>query len=113
MPAWFPRPAFGLVLVALHLAVSIFAVHDARTSQGGGWISLKGIDADLVTPPVSFPGETLSLQPDYRRNADMARAIGACAVLADFAGAGRGRLAPPPGKESNLRHTVRLDPTAP
>ncbi|MBC7932834.1 MAG: hypothetical protein H7Z38_19915, partial [Rubrivivax sp.] len=73
---------------------AVYAVIDARSNQGGGWISLKGIGVYIVTLPTSFLGEVLGMKPDYRRNLDMVFAIGTCAVLMYFAGAGLARLAP-------------------
>ncbi|MEO7412597.1 MAG: hypothetical protein ABIZ81_04510 [Opitutaceae bacterium] len=94
MPAWFPRSTFGAVLSALYIAVAIFAVaSDRRSSGGGGWITLKGMGAAIVTLPVTFLGEALGMKPDYRRNLDMAFAIGTCALLVYFVGAGLARLA--------------------
>jgi hypothetical protein len=93
MPSWFPRSLFGAVLATIYIAVAVYAVIDARTSQGGGWITLKGIGAYIVTLPVSFLGEALGMKPDYRRNLDMTLAIGICALLVYFAGAGLARLA--------------------
>ncbi len=89
MPTWFPRSLFGAVLAALYIAVAIFAVASDRTSSGGGgWITLKGMGTAIITLPITFLGEALGMKPDYRRNADMAFAIGACALLVYFAGAG-------------------------
>ncbi|MEO5960091.1 MAG: hypothetical protein ABIR80_13320 [Opitutaceae bacterium] len=93
MPSWFPRSIFGLGLTVVYLAVAVYAVIDARSNQGGGWISLKGIGVTIVTLPISFLGEVLGMKPDYRRNLDMAFAIGTCALLVYFAGAGLARLA--------------------
>ena len=94
MPTWFPRSVFGAVLAALYIAVAIFAVASDRTSSGGGgWITLKGMGAAIVTLPVTLLGEALGMKPDYRRNLDMAFAIGTCALLVYFAGAGLARVA--------------------
>ncbi len=88
-PTWFPRSVFGAVLAALYIGVAIFAVASDRTSSGGGgWITLKGMGAAIVTLPITFLGDVLGMKPDYRRNLDMAFAIGACALLVYFAGAG-------------------------
>ena len=94
MPTWFPRSIFGTVLAALYIAVAIYAVASDRTSSGGGgWITLKGMGAAIVTLPITFLGEALGMKPDYRRNLDMAFAIGTCALLVYFAGAGMARVA--------------------
>lgn len=93
MPTWFPRSSVGLVLAVLYVALGIYAVIDARSNQGGGWISLKGIGVALVTFPVSLPLEALGFKPRYQRNLDMALLIGACTVLVYFLGVALGRLA--------------------
>ncbi len=93
MPAWFPRSAFGLVLAVLYVALGVYAVIDARSNQGGGWITLKGIGVAIVTLPVSALLETLGFKPNYQRNVDMVLVIGACTVLVYFVGVCLGRLA--------------------
>jgi len=94
MPTWFPRSILGTVLTLLYIAVAIYAVASDRSSAGGGgWITLKGMGSALVTLPITFLAEALGMKPDYRRNSDMTLAIGACALLVYFAGAGLGRLA--------------------
>jgi len=93
MPSWFPRSIFALVFVTIYLVVAIIAVANDRRDQGGGWITLKGIGAYLVTFPASFLGEAVGLKPHYQRNLDMAMAIGICAVLVYFLGAGMAWLA--------------------
>ncbi len=94
MPAWFPRSIFGAVLAAIYISVAVYAVASDRTSSGGGgWITLKGMGAAIVTLPITFLGEALGMKPDYRRNLDMAFAIGTCALLVYFIGAGLGWLA--------------------
>ena len=92
MPSWLPRSLFGAVLAIIYLVVAVIAVVTDRRDQSGGWISLKGMGAYLVTFPISCLGEALGLKPDYRRNLDMAIAIGVCAVLMYFLGAGLARL---------------------
>ncbi len=93
MPIWFPRSTFGLVLTVIYIAVAIFVVASDRGSTSGGWISLNGILTFLITFPVSLIGEKMGMRPDFRRNTDMAFAIGVCAVLVYFIGAGLARLA--------------------
>jgi hypothetical protein len=93
MPAWFPRSPFGLVLAVLYVALGVYAVIDARSNQGGGWISLKGIGVALVTFPVSLPLEALGFKPNYQRNLDMALVIGACTALVYLLGVALGRIA--------------------
>ena len=93
MPAWFPRSLFGAILAVIYIAVAIYALHDDRTAQGGGWISLKGMATAIVTVPVTFLGEMFGMKPDYRRNLDMVFAIGMCAMLVYFLGAGLAKLA--------------------
>jgi hypothetical protein len=94
MPTWFPRSLFGAVLAAIYIAMAICAVASDRSSSGGGgWITLKGMGAAIVTLPITSLGEALGMKPDYRRNLDMAFAIGACALLVYFAGAGLARVA--------------------
>lgn len=89
---WFPRSTFGLVLAVIYIAVAIFVVAGDRSSTSGGWINLHGILAFLITFPISFIGEKLGMRPDFRRNADMAFAIGVCAVLVYFIGVGLVKL---------------------
>ncbi len=84
---------FGVVLVVIYIVVAMFVVASDRGHVGGTWISLDGIGTFLITFPVSFLGEKLGLRPDFRRNADMAFAIGVCAVLVYFLGVGLARLA--------------------
>lgn len=93
MPIWFPRSNFGLVLVVIYIVVAIFIVAGDRGSNSGGWISLNGIMTFLITFPVSFLGEKWGMRPNFRRNADMAFAIGVCAVLVYFIGVGLAKLA--------------------
>ena len=93
MPACFPRSLFGAILAVIYIAVAIYAVHDDRTTQGGGWISLNGMATAIVTFPVTLLGEMLGMKPDYRRNLDMVFAIGMCAMLVYFLGAGLAKLA--------------------
>jgi hypothetical protein len=89
----FPISKFGMVLTALYILVAILIVLGDRRSKAGGWITLDGIGAFLITLPVSAVGEKLGIRPDYRRNVDMAIAIGICAVLVYLIGAGLGKLA--------------------
>ncbi len=77
----------------MRIAVAIYAVVDARTSQGAIWISLNGIGISIVTLPVAFLGEMLGMKPDYRRNLDMAFAIRVCTVLGYLLGAGLATVA--------------------
>lgn len=93
MPNWFARSTFGFVVAALYLAAAIYAVADSRKHQPGGWISLNGLAANIATLPAMALGNLLGLKPDFRRNVDMAIAIGFCAMLAYFAGAGLERVA--------------------
>lgn len=93
MPSWFPRSVFGLVLAIIYVAIGVYAVIDARTHQGGGWISLKGIGVAIVTLPVTVLLEALGFKPNYQRNVDMVLVIGVCTVLVYLLGAGLGRLA--------------------
>ncbi len=93
MPSWFSRSVFGAVVAIVYLVVAVVAVVSDRRESGGGWISLRGMGAFLVTFPVSCLGEAIGLKPDYRRNSDMAFAIGVCMVLVYFLGAGIARLA--------------------
>ena len=86
MPSWLPRSLFGASLALIYIVVAIFVVVSDRREQVGGWITLKGIGAYLVTFPVSFLGEALGFKPDYRRNLDMVIAIGICAALVYFIG---------------------------
>ena len=82
------------MLAALYIAVAIFAVvSDRGNSGGGGWITLEGIGAAIVTLPITAFGEALRMKPDYRCNLDMAFAIGACALPVHLAGAGLARVA--------------------
>ena len=90
---WFPRSTFGLVLAVIYIAVASFLVASDRGSTLVGWMSLNGIVTFLITFPVSFIGEKLDMRPDFRRNADMAFAIGVCAVLVYFIGVGLAKLA--------------------
>lgn len=93
MPIWFPRSVFGLVLAVIYVAIGVYAVIDARSYQGGGWISLKGIGVAIVTLPVTLLFEALGFKPNYQRNIDMVFLIGVCTVLVYFVGAGLGWLA--------------------
>ena len=93
MFAKFPISKFGLILTALYILVAIFIVREDRRSTTGGWITLQGIGAFLITLPVSAVGEKLGIRPDYRRNLDMAIAIGICAILVYLVGAGLGKVA--------------------
>ena len=94
MPPWFPRSTFGFILAALYVIVAVVVVVSERgASGGGGWISLKGMGSYLITIPVSLLGEKLGMRPDYRRNLDMAFAIGVCAMLVYLLGAGIEKLA--------------------
>ena len=93
MPPWFPRSTFGFILAALYVIVAVVVVVSERgESGGGGWISLKGMGSYLITFPVSLLGEKLGMRPDFRRNLDMAFAIGVCAVLVYFMGAGLAKI---------------------
>jgi hypothetical protein len=93
MPPWIPRSTFGAILAGLYVVVAVFFVVSDRGRGGTGWISLDGIATFLITFPVSLIGEKLGMRPDFRRNADMVFAIGVCAVLVYFLGAGLARLA--------------------
>jgi len=53
MFAKFPISKFGLILTALYILVAIFIVREDRRSTTGGWITLQGIGAFLITLPVS------------------------------------------------------------
>ena len=93
MPAWLPRSTFGAVLAVVYIVGATLLVMGDRGKGGGSWISLNGIISFLATFPVSLLGEKLGMRPDFRRNADMAFAIGVCAVLVYLLGAGLARLA--------------------
>ena len=93
MPSWIPRSTFGAVLAVIYIAVAVFIVGGDRGKVGTGWASLNGITTFLITFPVSLIGEKLGMRVDFRRNADMAFAIGVCAVLTYFLGAGLAKLA--------------------
>jgi len=81
MPAWIPRSTPGAVFAVLYVALAAFVVAGDRGRVGNGWASLNGITSFLITFPVSLLGERLGFRPDFRRNPDMAIAIGLCAVL--------------------------------
>ncbi len=83
---------FGLVLATIYILVAILIVREDRRTTSGGWITLRGIGAFLITFPVSALGEKAGMQPDYRRNLDMALAIGICALLVYMIGAGLEKL---------------------
>lgn len=93
MSPWVPRSVFGAILAVIYIAVAIYAVHDDRTAQGGGWISLRGIATSIVTLPASILGAAFGMKPDYRRNLDMVFAIGVSALVVYFVGAGLAKLA--------------------
>jgi hypothetical protein len=88
-----PISKFGLIFTGLYMVVAILVVRGDRQSTAGGWITLQGIGAYVITLPVSAVGEKLGVRPDYRRNVDMSIAIGICAILVYFIGAGLGKLA--------------------
>lgn len=91
---WFPRSMFGAVLAGLYVLVATAVVIGERRDGGGGnWITLKGIGAYLITLPVSLAGEKLGHRPDYKKNGDMAFAVGACGLLVYLLGAGLAGLA--------------------
>jgi len=89
----FPISKFGVVLAVLYVVIEVMVVREDRRSTAGGWITLRGLGAYLITLPVSALGEKLGVQPDYRRNIDMILAIGICGVLVYFLGAGFAKLA--------------------
>ena len=89
----FPVSKFGAVLAIIYVFVAIWVVREDRRSTAGGWITLRGMGAYLATLPVSAIGEKIGRTPDYRRNSDMALAIGVCALLLYLIGAGLGKLA--------------------
>ncbi len=61
---------------------------EARSSQGGGWISLKGIGVAVVTLPVILLLEAFGFKLNYQRNFDTVLLIGVCALLVYFVWAG-------------------------
>lgn len=72
----------GAVLAIAYACLAILVVIGARKpGGGGGWISLPGIGAYVVTLPISAPFELLGAKLDYRKNLHMAVAIGGCALL--------------------------------
>ena len=71
----------GLICGATYAAGAMWVVIGERAETGGGWITLRGMGAFLVTMPISAPAEMLGLKLDFRRNLDMAVAIGGCALL--------------------------------
>ena len=89
----FPISKFGLILATLYVVVAVLVVREDRRSTAGGWITLRGLGTYLITLPVSALGEKLGVQPDYRRNLDMAFAIGVCGLLVYIIGAGLGKIA--------------------
>jgi hypothetical protein len=93
MPHWIPRSTFGAIVTAIYVVIAVAITLQERRHTGGGWITLEGIGSYLITFPVSFLGERLGMRPDFRRNLDMAFAIGVCAVLLYLVGAGLGKLA--------------------
>jgi hypothetical protein len=92
----------GLVLAVIYIVLAVGVLWQDRTGTGGGnWISLSGMSTYLVTIPVSAPFELMGAKLDYKKNIDMALAIGGCAVLVYLVGAGLGWIAkmmfaPPP-----------------
>jgi hypothetical protein len=93
MPAWLPLSRFGAGLAVMYLAVAIWVLIEDRTTTSGGWISLNGMSTYIVTMPVSAPFELLGYKLDFRRNLDMAVAIGGCTFLVYLVGAGLAWLA--------------------
>jgi hypothetical protein len=93
MPLWIPRSTLGLILAGLYIVVAIVVIATERGESGGGWIKLNGMGAYLITLPVSRLGEILGLRLDFRRNFDMVIAIGVCALLIYFLGAGLAKAA--------------------
>jgi hypothetical protein len=90
---WFPRSLCGAILAGLYVIVATtVVVLDRRESGGGNWITLRGLGAYLITFPISLAGERLGRRLDYRKNLDMAFAIGVCALLAYLLGAGLCKL---------------------
>jgi hypothetical protein len=88
-----PLSKFGLVIALIYAIVAVLIVREDRRSTAGGWITLRGMGAYLITLPVSALGEKLGIQPDHRRNLDMVIAIGLCATTVYLLGAGLAKLA--------------------
>lgn len=80
LPRFFP----GLVIAVLYAACAIGVVATERGESPSGWITLQGMGSFLVTMPVSAPAELLGMKLDFRKNLDMAVAIGGCAALVYF-----------------------------
>jgi ABC-type transport system involved in cytochrome c biogenesis permease subunit len=89
----FPKSRFGALLALIYIVVAMFVVRADRRDTSGGWITLRGVLAYIVTLPVSAVGEKLRMTPDYRRNTDMAFAIIVCAGIVYLLGALIGKIA--------------------
>jgi hypothetical protein len=93
MPIWFPRSIFGAVVAGIYVIAAVTIVIKERKHRPGGWISLQGILAYLVTFPISRLCEWLGNKLDYRRNLDMALAVLGSALLVYLFCAGLGWVA--------------------
>jgi hypothetical protein len=87
-----PRSVCGTVAALIYVGFAIWVIHGERIATGGGWISLRGMGAALVTAPVSLVAEWLGFKLDYRSNAQMGAAVLGTALLIYLLTAGIAKL---------------------
>ena len=74
------RPA--LIAAGLYLAIALGTlIWDLQQPTPGGWITLRGMTAVLVTFPVSAPLDIFGLLPDLQSRINVALLVAACTAL--------------------------------
>jgi ABC-type multidrug transport system permease subunit len=100
MNSLLPKSTTGLVLVVIYVGFALYAIHDDRTSQGGGF--LRGLVSRLMVAPVSMLVESVGSSVSYRSNLQMGVSVLLTAVLVYWIGFGLGK-----GAHALFSHFVR------